>query len=319
VDPARRAQLVGLRVTTDPDRGTWTQEVVVSSERPDGSFAPWTGLGTPTGPQTKDSRAVGCPTAVVDGRGVLHVFVRNADMSVSWRYRDLTVPTARWTDWRDIGGHQVRDGLTAAVTRNGDVELHAVGYALWTWQIGAEASAGTSPGTSARGGAGAGVRAATTVSEPRLTQTALPPMGDPPTVCTLSDGGALLAARQADSGVLTVMSRSAGGTWHSPAKGLGGQGGFGVVAIQPHAGGVFLAQRGRRGLVEVVWQPRVGVAEGVRRWLGGPGPILRPSLAVDARGLLVAAAIGPEGALYTARIDAADVPRTLQWRSWKSA
>ena len=91
------------------------------------------------------------------------------------------------------------------------------------------------------------------------------------------------------------------------------------MAIQSHAGGVFLAQRGRRGLVEVVWQPRVGAADGVRRWLGGPGPILRPSLTVDAHGLLVAGAIGPEGALYTARIDATDAPPTLRWQAWNLA
>jgi LmbE family N-acetylglucosaminyl deacetylase len=315
-----RAHLVGLRASTDPDRGTWTQEIVVAGERAGGGFSPWESLGSPTGAKTKDSHTVGCPTAVVDGRGVLHVFARNADMSVSWCRRDLAKPQAGWTEWQDIGGHRVRDGLAAAVTPAGDVELHAVGHALWSWHIGA-------------------------TGEPDLIHTDLPPMGDPPTVHLLRDGGALLATREADTGVLTVMSRNAGGTWKeaddtrpSPqndtrpkpqdaqrgararksaaAPGLGGQGGFGVVAIQPHAGGLFLAQRGRRGLVEVVWQPRVGSTDGLRRWLGGPGPILRPSLAIDARGRVVVGAIGPEGALYTARIDVQDPPRTLQWRSW---
>ncbi|ACU69495.1 conserved hypothetical protein [Catenulispora acidiphila DSM 44928] len=288
----RRAQLVGLRAATDPDRGTWTQEVVVSGERPDGSFTPWTALGAPTGAQTKDAHAVGCPTAIVDGRGMLHVFVRNADMTVSWRRRDLVTPGATWTDWRDIGGRRVRDGLTTALTPEGDIELHAVGRTLWTWRIGAGAT-----------------------GEPQRTHSALPPMGDPPTVHALQGGGALLAARAADTGVLTVLSRPSGGAWRPCAGKLGGQGGFGVVAIQPHGGGVFLAQRGRRGVVEVVWQAQVGTAGGVRRWLGGPGPILRPSLTVDAHGRVVAAAIGPEGALYTARINAGDVPRTLTWQS----
>jgi LmbE family N-acetylglucosaminyl deacetylase len=286
-----RVQLVGLRATTDPDRGTWIQEVVVAGERPDGSFTPWTSLGPPTGAKTRDHRDVGCPTAIVDGRDVLHVFVRNADMSVSWRHRDLRAPGARWSGWRDIGGHRVRDGLTAALTQNGDVELHAVGHMLWTWQI-------------------------SDASEPSVTRTVLPPMGDPPTVHALRAGGALLAARAADTGVLTVMSRPPGGTWNPQASVLDGQGGFGVVAIQPHSSGVFVAQRGRQGVVEVVWQPRVGASDGVRRWLGGPGPILRPSLTVDAHGRVVVAAIGPEGALYTARIDAPDVPRTLPWQSW---
>ncbi|WP_370361752.1 PIG-L family deacetylase [Catenulispora sp. MAP12-49] len=290
VAPDHRAQLVGLRTTSDPDRGTWSQEVVVAGERPDGGFTPWTGLGTPIGAETKDCADVGCPTAVVDGRGVLHVFVRNADMSVSWRCRDLNMPGAAWTEWQDIGGHQVRDGLTAAVTQAGDVELHAVGHVLWTWRIGSS------------GG-------------PLLSHAALPPMGDPPTVHTMRGGGALLAARAADTGVLSVMSRSAGGDWRPQRGTLGGQGGFGVVAIQPHAGGVFLAQRGRRGLVEVVWQPEVGAAGGVRRWHSGPGPILRPSLAVDAHGRVVAGAVGPDGALYTARIDVRDVPRTLRWQA----
>ncbi len=294
-----RVQLVGLRATTDPDQGTWREEVVVAEERSDGGFTPWTSLGTPVGPVTKDATAVGCPAAVVDGRGTLHVFVRNADMSVSWRHRDLTTPGARWTDWRDIGGHRVRDGLTAAVTRNGDVELHAVSHQLWTWRI-------------AAGG-----------GDPSVTHSVLPPMGDPPTVHTLRGGGALLATRAADTGILTLMSRPADGAWRpgdtAADAALGGQGGYGVVAVQPHVGGAFLAQRGERGLVEVVWQPRVGVADGVRRWLSGPGPILRPSLTVDVRGRVVAAAVGPDGSLYTARMDARDLPRTLEWRPWALA
>jgi hypothetical protein len=212
-------------------------------------------------------------------------------MSVSWRRRDLASPGARWSEWRDIGGERVRDGLTAAVTREGDVELHAVGRMLWTWRIGSS-------------------------GEPELTHTALPPMGDPPTVCALRGGGAIMAARAADTGVLTVMSREdGGGAWRPGAAALGGQGGFGVVAVQSYAEGVFLAQRGERGIVEVVWQPRIGRGGGVRRWLGGPGPILRPSLTVDGHGRVVVAAVGPEGALHTARIDARDVPHALKWRA----
>lgn len=89
-----------------------------------------------------------------------------------------------------------------------------------------------------------------------------------------------------------------------------------MVAIQPQGSGAFLAQRGRGGLVETVWQPYVDRADGVQRWLGGPGPIQRPALAKDARGLVTVAAVGPDGHLYTARIDAEDLPRTLEWHAW---
>ncbi|GAA1950056.1 PIG-L family deacetylase [Catenulispora subtropica] len=296
VDVAGRAHLVGLRAVTDPDRGTWRHEVVVTSERPDGTFQPWAGLGTPIGVRTKDACAVGCPTAIVDGHGVLHVFVRNADNAVSWRRRDLTVPGSAWSDWRDIGGHRVRDGLTAIVTPTGDVELFANGHAFWSWSVGRD-----------------GV--------PQATRTVLPPLGDPPTVRGRSDGGALLAARLSDTGELTVRSRppGRGSSWDRTATGLGGTGGFGVMALQPHRNGAFMAQRGRRGLVETVWQPSVDRKDGVRRWLGGPGPIQRPALAVDARGVVVVAAVGPDGALYTARIDADDPPRTLGWSAWRVA
>ncbi len=265
--------------------------MVVASERADGTFSPWFGLGAPIGVKTRDTCAVGCPATVVDGRGVLHVFVRNADKSVSWRHRDLAAPGSVWSDWRDIGGHRVRDGLAATVTPAGDVELHANGHAFWSWSIGED-------------------------GEPHAVRTTLPPLGDPPTVRTLIDGGTLLAARQADTGEMTIRSRPHGGPWRQRAIGLGGEGGYGVVAIQPHGNGAFLAQRGRRGLVETVWQPHADRTDGVRRWVGGPGPIQRPALATDARGLMMVAAVGPDGHLYTARIDAENLPRTLEWRAW---
>jgi hypothetical protein len=292
VDAAGRAHLVGLRAVTDPDRGAWTHEVVVTSERSDGSFLPWFSLGVPIGANTKDSGAVGCPTAVVDGRGVLHVFARNADNTVSWRHRDLSAAPSSWSGWRDIGGHRVRDGLAAIVTPTGDVELFANGHAFWSWHIGRD-------------------------GEPWATRTILPPLGDPPSVRARGDGTAVMAARLPDTGELTVRSRPSGSAWDRTTIGLGGTGGFGVVALQPHGNGVFLAQRGRHGLVETVWQPHTDRKHGVRRWLGGPGPIQRPALAADAQGRVVVAAVGPDGALYTARIDADDPPRTLTWDAWR--
>jgi hypothetical protein len=71
--------------------------------------------------------------------------------------------------------------------------------------------------------------------------------------------------------------------------------------------------------VETVWQPHLDRKHGVRRWLGGPGPIQRPALAVDARGLVTVAVVGPDGALYTARINADEPPRTLDWHAWRLA
>jgi LmbE family N-acetylglucosaminyl deacetylase len=135
----RFASVVGLG---GPD----TREIVLLEQRaPGGDFKAWTGLGNPEGADADRGRRIGVPVAVTAPDGRVHLFVRNADQGISTRVRETD---GAWSPWRDLGGGQVQDGLTAVVGADGEVHVYAPGRDAvhhWTPQ-------GPSPVPGLRGG-----------------------------------------------------------------------------------------------------------------------------------------------------------------------
>ncbi|MFJ9321518.1 PIG-L family deacetylase [Streptomyces globisporus] len=122
-----RQLLFGLRFAALGGHGADNErEIVLLEQRsPGGPFLAWQGLGNPaTGPD--HGRRIGTPTAVTASDGRVHLFVRNAEKGLSTRVRDAV--TGRWSGWRDMGGGEIQDGVTALVDTAGRVHAHAAGH-----------------------------------------------------------------------------------------------------------------------------------------------------------------------------------------------
>ncbi|MFD4128246.1 PIG-L family deacetylase [Streptomyces globisporus] len=122
-----RQLLFGLRFAALGGHGADNErEIVLLEQRsPGGPFLAWQGLGNPaTGPD--HGRLIGTPTAVTAPDGRVHLFVRNAEKGLSTRVRDAV--TGRWSGWRDMGGGEIQDGVTALVDTAGRVHVYAAGH-----------------------------------------------------------------------------------------------------------------------------------------------------------------------------------------------
>ncbi|MFF5539720.1 MULTISPECIES: PIG-L family deacetylase [Streptomyces] len=118
--------LFGLRFAALRGQGSDDEREVVLLEQtaPGGGFLAWRGLGNPS-PGRDDGRRIGVPVAVAAPDGRVHLFVRNAEKGVSTRVREAD---RTWGKWRDMGGGEVQDGLSAVVDRAGRVHVHAAGH-----------------------------------------------------------------------------------------------------------------------------------------------------------------------------------------------
>ncbi|MEU1619142.1 PIG-L family deacetylase [Streptomyces sp. NPDC005722] len=166
--------LFALRFASlDSDRAADTRDVVVLQEGRD-----WQGLGCPEDDPDR-GRRIGVPVAVAAPDGRVHLFVRNAAKGLSTRVRD---PEGDWSGWRDLGGGEVQDGLSAVVDREGRVHVFAAGRtAVHHWSQDAP-------------GRPLACRAL----------TALPVPADPPAAAAESDGSLSLAYRPPASDELLV-------------------------------------------------------------------------------------------------------------------
>ncbi|MEU1277577.1 PIG-L family deacetylase [Streptomyces sp. NPDC005805] len=124
--PDGRQLLFGLRFAAlSGHGGDNAREIVLLEQRsPGGPFLAWRGLGNPERGDDH-GRRIGVPVAVTTHDGTVHLFVRNADKGVSTRVRRAT---GNWEGWRDLGGGEVQDGLTALVDADGRVHLFAAGH-----------------------------------------------------------------------------------------------------------------------------------------------------------------------------------------------
>ncbi|MFJ8588072.1 PIG-L family deacetylase [Streptomyces sp. NPDC093595] len=120
-----RRLLFGLRFAAlGGHGGANKREVVLLEQRSAGGpFLAWRGLGNPE-PDDDRGRRLGVPVAVTDREDRVHLFVRNADKGVSTRIR---AADGTWGPWRDLGGEEVQDGLSATVDPVGRVHLFAAG------------------------------------------------------------------------------------------------------------------------------------------------------------------------------------------------
>ncbi|OII64521.1 PIG-L family deacetylase [Streptomyces sp. CC77] len=123
--PDGRQLLFGLRFSAlAGHRAANDREIAVLEQRaPGGPFLAWSGLGNPERSDDR-GRRIGVPVAVTAPDGRVHLFVRNADKAVSSRVRETD---GTWGPWRDLGGGDVQDGLTAVVDGRGLVHLFAAG------------------------------------------------------------------------------------------------------------------------------------------------------------------------------------------------
>ncbi|MGW2563603.1 hypothetical protein ACWCXB_31140 [Streptomyces sp. NPDC001514] len=235
----------------------------------------WHGMGTPYPTDKERARRIGLPSALVDPRGALHVFFRNAGGGVSHRPQSLN---GRWGSWADLQGSDVLGRPSVNLTDAGLTEVVAVtrGRVLrWVHDaLGApferaddiEASVAPDSLSAERTGHG------------RLTHF----------------------WREADTGTVQAWREGM-----SEPVALGGTGGTGPVAVlrTPVDGHdcTILAQLGPDGRPTLAAYPTEDESAGVVWTATGEPCVGAPALAIDANGRVVLAALGADGTLRVTR------------------
>ncbi|MFF1480401.1 PIG-L family deacetylase [Streptomyces sp. NPDC058301] len=282
-----RQLLFGVRFAAIAGRaGANTREVVLLEQAsPGGPFQAWRGLGNPEAGDDR-GRRIGSPVAVTAPDGRVHLFVRNADKSVSTRVRETS---GSWGPWASLGGEIVQDGLGATVDAQGRVHLFAPGYDFvhhWTQDSAEE------PLAYVKGG-------------PRL-----PLAVDAPAAVGLPDGGVQLLYRTltdprktkgkglapADPRLVSVRVDAPG---RAPEPAFDGYGPVGAL-LSPKDGLVVLG-KDQRGRVQAL----VGGERRTRTQ--GVVPVDAPTLHLTARGP-VAVGLGVDGAPWVWALGSAGEP-----------
>ncbi|WP_306338570.1 hypothetical protein [Streptomyces sp. KL118A] len=236
----------------------------------------WRSLGNPHTKLVERAPHLGAPAAAVDAAGTVHVFVRDAVGSVRMRREGKG---GKWEGWKDFKVRDTLDGTVAVATSTGRIEVLApAGKATLRWaqekQGGELVRADDVPLAPAPGSG-----TALETGPDRLTYYAADALGD-----------GVLAHRPASGG---------------PALPLGGSPGPGpTAAVRTTVDGydcTVLAHRTSTDRPALAAFPTED--EGAGLWWAETGePCLgSPSLALDANGRVVMAAIGLDGTLRLAR------------------
>ncbi|MFJ9950992.1 PIG-L family deacetylase [Kitasatospora sp. NPDC091207] len=263
--------LFGIRLGDD--------RIVTTARTADGDWTAWTVLGNPN-PDAPEY--VGSPVPVLGQDGLLTVFVRNGGGGVS---AVSQLPQGGWTtDWADLRGSWVRDGLAAALAPDGRIELFAPAKdGILHWR------------QSASGG-------------PFVPDAGVlgPAPAGPVTVGRNADGRLEIFYQQAGSGQVVTQYVRTDGTWTGSPDSLGGPATLeGVSVVTGHDGRMTVASRNGGGGVSLVSQtaPDRGFAAG---WSDlGQVIIGAPAVTLDAAGREVVLALGRDACLYAVRQTAA--------------
>ncbi|GAA3885301.1 hypothetical protein GCM10022243_57660 [Saccharothrix violaceirubra] len=240
---------------------------------PNGGWAgAWTDLGNPN---TSGADQVGQPVLAANTDGRLQLFVKNGGGGVSTRFQ--TTPNGPWGDWVDLFGTDVQDGLAAITGPQGRIELFAA-----TRQKILHWFQASPNGSFARND---------------NLPSAVP--AGPPTAALSQDGRIEVLYRGAGTEhVVASVQREVNGGWYSTPVVLGGHGGVGSVATVTGPGGRIVAVERNAGTGVSLTTQR-GPNAGYGEWVDLGGVVADvPALTLDARGAVVVASIGTDGALY---------------------
>ncbi|MGW4629831.1 PIG-L family deacetylase [Streptomyces rubiginosohelvolus] len=270
-----RQLLFGLRFAALGGHGADNErEIVLLEQRsPGGPFLAWQGLGNPaTGPD--HGRRIGTPVAVTAPDGRVHLFVRNAEKGLSTRVRDAV--TGRWSGWRDMGGGEIQDGVSAVVDTAGSVHVYAAGHhAVHHWTQDA-------PDTDV-------------TARTQLTGSPVP--AHAPGALPAPDGSVELYYRPAARERLVAVRAGA-----APAPRFGG---YGPVTAAASPAGPVLLGRSAEGRIQI------RTAEGVAVRSRGPVALDGAALhlgAADGRPVVVG--FGPDAAPWVWRPQKGPIPPT---------
>ncbi|MFZ4264807.1 PIG-L family deacetylase [Streptomyces arboris] len=280
LNPDGRWQLFAERLSyLAHDDGHAREIVTLEQSAPDGPFAEWGTLGNPSAADPRRDRHLGAPVVTRDGKGRLHLFVRNAGQGVHSR---VQAADGTWGDWVDLRGFDVQEGLSALTARDGSVELFASSReGVFHW------SQDTLDSVPSRA--------------PRFKLSV--PAG-PPTALVQPGGRVMVVFRKPEDGRLMLAEEDTpGGRWAKPAAPIGGRGGFGPVAAaaspSPDVGTLLVTRSDPGGLAyrfhpdDSPWQELPTAA------LGGT-VVGTPAVAFDSAGRAVVAALGNDGRLHVA-------------------
>ncbi|MCX4527147.1 MULTISPECIES: PIG-L family deacetylase [unclassified Streptomyces] len=246
--------------------------VMAEQQKSGGPFGAWSSLGNPE-KDPEHGRRVGAPVVAIAGNGTVHLFARNWSKGVSTRSR---VGDGAWSGWRDLGGADVQEGLTATTDTQGRVHLLAAGHDTvhhWTHDRPEQ--------------------------ELAPVRTGLPAPADPPTVLARPDGSLLLVFRQQKTARPQAYGRRVdGGDWTDHKLDLAGRG-YGPLALHPVREGVLLAARNNEGGTSLA---TLETSE-TPRWSSIKGATVgQVSLASDSADRPVLARLAPDATLTTVRI-----------------
>ncbi|MEV5440230.1 PIG-L family deacetylase [Streptomyces sp. NPDC052682] len=274
------------------DDGHVREIVLLEQAEPDGVFPGWVTLGNPSAGDPQRDRHLGAPVVTRDGRGRLHLFVRNAGQGLHSRVQETD---GTWGEWTDLRGHDLQEGLAALTAPSGHVEVFGASReGVFHW-------------------------AQSSLDGPltRAPRFRLAPSAGPVAAVVQPSGQVTTVYRQPGTGRLLMAQEDApGGRWAQPAAPIGGRGGIGAVALaagpSPEAG-TLVACRSDLGGIAYRFLP------GDQPWGELPTAPLggtvtgAPAAAFDALGRATLAVVGADARLAVTRQTA---PGSAEFGPW---